>query len=472
MGLKYKDFLLKEADQPIASKGEKKSKPPDQKMILSDKFRKVLIEIQNMKQSNISKRLLELESSDRLFDFSYVDIDDEGENITFLQSNRIERLKSEGKPIEYYWTSKMRTPQKTGRFIKQMLSTFSDDSIQKFLKKFKTIVKESGDDVNFELVEGDDIVYWYDQRNYDSENGTLGSSCMSGPEAGRYLNCYRNNPNQCKLLILKCKNDKIRGRALVWKLTKPKDKIFMDRVYVNSDDDEMLFTNYAKKQGWYCKEAQKYGETGTIIPGSVSRVIDLDVVLDNVDFNLYPYVDTLRYFYRDEKLMSSSDRYGNFITLTDTEGYYDEYVSPDEEDPMVWDNYNKQQIPESRATWCRYDAAYIATDDAIRLSTGDYAFPKSPHIVFSDYTKKWYPKEECGFSKPLNTWIWNKYLVDVYHDKDKVSPPDKTHRFELNKTIGKVGDNYYDIDILYAKESKKTVGLDGKVKTDVKYDFK
>lgn len=475
MGLKnYSFYLITEAE-----KGEKKIKLPEQKIIYSDKFREVLQAIQNIKQSNISKRLLELEQpeSDRLFDISYIDVDDDGENVSYLQSNRIIRLKNEGKPIEDFWSSKMRTKQKVGRFVKDILSSFNEDSIQKFAKKFKTIVKETEEEGNFELVEGNDIIYWYDYRNYNNTNGTLGSSCMSGPDAGPYLNCYRNNPEQCKMLVLKNKDgNKIKGRAIVWKLTEPKDSIFMDRVYTNDDNDELLFTNYAKRQGWLCKDEQKYGGTYIVIPGKGSKSLDMNVILNDTNYDLYPYVDTLRYYYPELKMMTNNDHLKEKkYTLTDTEGHYEEWSGDDDdEDPMVHDAYNDEEIPESRATWCRYDQGYINTDDAVRLSyNNEYAFPKSPHIVWSEYTKKWYAKVDCGFSKPLNTWVWTKYLVDVYHDKDKKIPPDKTHRFELNKTIGKIGDDYYNIDILVEVDKKQIPGkIPGKVKTEVKYEFK
>jgi hypothetical protein len=476
---KYFDYLIKEAEEQTASKGEKKIRPPDKKIILSDRLKKILNDIQSIKQSNISKRLLELESSERLFDLSYVDAEEDGENISYLQSSRIERLKKEGKPEKEYWATKMRAQQKIGRFIKQILPSFSDESIQKFSKKFKAIVKETINEGYFELVEGEDIIYWYDHRNYETDDGSLGGSCMGNPGAGRYLNCYKNNPNQCKLLIYKesAESNKIKGRALVWKLSKPKDKIFLDRVYTNDDSDELTFTNYAKKQGWLYKDEQKYGGTYIVVPGEGTKNMDLEVILENTKYELYPYVDTLRYFYPDSKMMAShDDGKGHCLILTDTEGHHEGYRDYDDDDydPMVYDGHNKEEIPESRAIWCQYDDSYCAADDAIRLAYNNtYAFPNSPHIVWSEYTKKWYAKIDCDFSKTLNTWIWKKYSVDVYYDKNKQTPPDKTHRFELNKTIGKVDDDYYDLDLLYVISTKQVPGTKpGKMKTDVTYGFK
>jgi len=458
--------------------GKNKNKNPEQKIILSDKFKKILNEIQNFKQSNISKRLLELEDSDRLFNFSYVDIEPDGENISYLQSNRIERFINENKPITEFWTSKMRTKQRVGRFISQILPNFKENSVEKFVKKFKTIVKEENKEYNFELVEGDEIVYWYDYRNYENVNGTMGSSCMSGPESSRYLNIYRNNPNVCKMLILKnTDGDKIKGRALIWKLSEPKDTIFMDRVYTNDDEDELIFIKYAKKNGWLYKEVQMYGETFIIDPSNNSKTkIKMEVNLDNTNFNQYPYLDTLRFYYKNEKkLLNYIKRDGNYYTLTDTEGYYAEFDGDDNDDydPLVYDGYNNRNIPENEATWCKYDVGYILSRDAIRLSYNNtYAYPNSPHVVWSTYTNKHYAKEDCVYSDSLQTWIWNKYVVDVYHDKKRKSKPSITHRFELNKTIGKVDEYYYDLDILYIIDSKIKIDKKGKSVNEITYGFK
>jgi len=141
---------------------------------------------------------------------------------------------------------------------------------------------------------------------------------------------------------------------------------------------------------------------------------------------------------------------------------------------MVYDEYNDQDIRESEAVWCDLDGAYCHRDDAIRLAyNGTWSFPESDKIVDCEYNNKTYAKKDCVFSEPLNSWIWDKYAVDVYHDKDKTQPPDKIHRFELNKTIGKVGDDYYDIDLLNVVDSKKVPGKKGgKFKTVNTYEFK
>jgi len=455
---------------------DKKIKQPYLKIIYSDKFRKVLNSILDMKQSNISKRLLELEKSDdKFFDFSYVDINsEEPDSISYLQTNRIERFKKENKQDIEYWNSKSRVKQKIGRFIKQVLPSFNDQSIEKFVNKFKTILKENDESENFEIVDGDNIVFWYNFENYLSDRGTLGGSCMSGNECGRYFNIYKNNPEQCKLIILKNSDgNKIKGRAIVWKLSTPENKIFMDRVYTNSESDELLFTNYARKQGWLYKNEQRYGETNIVFPGEGSKSMELEVKLDNTNFDLYPYLDTMRYYYPEKSLLrsdkSNKNNLGKLYTLTDTEGHFMEFSDWDDDydDPLVHDDYNNTDIPESEAVWCEIDNGYCHRDNAVRLPyNGTFAFPDSKNVVFSEYSKKNYAKKDCVFSDILNTWIWNKYAVDVYHDKERKQKPDICHRFELNKTIGKIDEYYYDIDLLNIVESKKVTGVKGKTKTE------
>lgn len=469
---KYQNFLF-EADD----KKNKKEPPPGLKMIFSKKFRGVLENIMSLKSSNISKRLLELENSDQVFDLSYIDVvEGEEDGISYLQSNRAERFKNENKPDEEYWTSKSRVKTKIGRFIKQMFGEkFNEVNIEKFVNKYKTMAKEESEAKFFDIVDKDDIIYWYNHRNYANLLGTMGSSCMSGDEAGRYLGIYSKNPNKCKLLILKNEDEKIKGRALIWMLSEPKDKIFMDRVYTNNDSDVGLFINYARKEGWLYKDQQKYGETDIVEDGK-KRDVKMHIVLDDTDFDRYPYVDTLRYYYPKLSTIANHHKFDDeCYTLTDTEGYYEEYGDRDYDEDyipqMVWDGYRNEEISEIDAQWCEPDQAYCNRNDAIRIFNNQYCFPHSKNVVHSDYQNRLYSKKDCVWSKPLNSWILSRYAVDVYHDPDKKSPPDKVHRFELNKTIGNVGEDWFDIDLLDIVDTKKLT-KNGKTTTVNTFELK
>lgn len=65
----------------------------------------------------------------------------------------------------------------------------------------------------------------------------------------KLFDIYTENPDVCKLLILKLdeSSEKILGRALVWTTNKG---IYLDRPYCRFDDDIFLFYKYAEDKGW------------------------------------------------------------------------------------------------------------------------------------------------------------------------------------------------------------------------------
>jgi hypothetical protein len=134
---------------------------------------------------------------------------------------------------------------------------------------------------------------------------------------------YEMNPEVCKMLILK-EDDKILGRALVWKLEslrslgRPVEGIeyFMDRQYTIKDSDVQKFRNYAKEQGWCYKAYNNHHSCETINLEGVDKNVRMTVkvkpfkvsgVIEDYDYSKYPYMDTFRrynpndgYFYNNK----------------------------------------------------------------------------------------------------------------------------------------------------------------------------
>ena len=111
----------------------------------------------------------------------------------------------------------------------------------------------------FKLVKGDEIAHYYDIYNYAyGDKGQLGSSCMRYTKCQEYFGIYQKNPEVCQLLAYVNQDNKVFGRALVWKLEKKVDgcpaEYFMDRVYCGNDSDMIKFKNYAKEKGWVIKD--------------------------------------------------------------------------------------------------------------------------------------------------------------------------------------------------------------------------
>ncbi len=225
-----------------------------------------------------------------------------------------------------------RQPIRVGRGIKAILSAakqnFSDTVIQDFVSKYRSAIEQKNDVFrNFELVKGDKIKYWYhvDNYQYQTMKGTLSTSCMRYNDCQRYFQIYTQNPDVCSLLILKTEDGKkIRGRALVWNLSGPKEGItYMDRTYVHEDSDFELFRQYAKENGWYRKINNDHWSTSEMISPE-GKQVDLGPLVVKIKakhYDYYPYVDTLKYYYAHNGNLST-DQDGDAYELTDTSGGY------------------------------------------------------------------------------------------------------------------------------------------------------
>jgi len=127
------------------------------------------------------------------------------------------------------WTTN-RNPIKIGRLVRALFRsgniTTTDREIELFVNKYKSAIDIINDAfLKFDIVEGDEISRLYDVDNYESDNGSLGSSCMC--EVPRsYFEIYVDNPSVCRMVVLytddgqitngKYTSDKICGRAILW----------------------------------------------------------------------------------------------------------------------------------------------------------------------------------------------------------------------------------------------------------------
>lgn len=174
------------------------------------------------------------------------------------------------------------------------LSDFKGYEIEDLISHLK-----KGTTEDFKLVDGEDILWAYHCNNYD-EGETMGS-CMRYEAAQSYLGIYTSNPDSVKCLVLvNPKNNKVRGRALIWHTDS--DEFFMDRVYLTNDEYRHLFNQYAEEHGY---------KTSTYST----------VTLEHVEFEHYPFMDTFKYLNMDEKiLMTEYDDDESTVKLEDTGG--------------------------------------------------------------------------------------------------------------------------------------------------------
>lgn len=317
----------------------------------SDDFKNILLKIND----EISKKLLSIEdNSEHKFTKSFIDIDkDSNDKISFIIVNKIkdvEGVKSDIDQIKMpedrlIFNSKLRSTMKINKFINDVFNneytskkitdeekeynkehgiTTNAQKLEEFINKFKSF---RDGNTKFELVKGDDIIYWYNYKRYSKGTGTMGNSCMRYNECGEYLSFYSKNPENVSLLILKDEvdNTKIIGRAIVWKLYQPSDRIFMDRIYTEEDSNVEVFKEYAKSNGWLYKNRQNMDESEFIFDPITNEKSFIDLVVnDMTDTNNYPYMDTLKYYDNDNGILTNNiDIVDDYIILTSTDGTYE-----------------------------------------------------------------------------------------------------------------------------------------------------
>jgi len=434
---------------------------------LSDGFKNILNQIQVRGKSAICAKFLEWDNDkSKTFDSCYINRTDDDDGVTFVQSARLQRMEDQGGGVDP-WTVRGRIDTTIGRLVRRIFGTkFDQKSVEIFINKYKAIVRAEKEFGNFEVVDGDQIAHWYLNTRYirpkSGRGGVLGGSCMGGRECQNYFGIYTHNPNQVSLCILKNeKGDKIKGRALVWQLSKPENYVFMDRIYTADDADVNLFVEYAKRMGWSTKKRQSYRGDELILPdGEELDNVKMEIVLDDVNFNRYPYMDTFRNFYKQDKVLSNVPVTGlkNSWHLNDTGGYYGEYDDGDYE-PIMVEDWRGNEVEEQQSVWCEFEDVWCLNTEAIYIIKGEhgrskYYTPTSELLVYSEYSDSKYHEDDAIYSKWLKDWVYKRYAVKVYFDEDK-EKWDWGHKLTIHEDIGKIGDDYFINKILYRDEDGK-----------------
>ena len=327
--------------------------------------------------------------------------------------------------------------------------------IESFVNAFKAIRSFTP---TFELVSGNDVKYWYNEKNYGyPKQGPLYGSCMRYSSCSGYLEFYSDNSDKVSLLILKDPTDdtKIIGRAIVWKINKldgedlEEPRFFMDRIYYTNEYIIDIFKNHAKENGWLYKFKQNMNEDETFID-SVNGEEHTNMVVDGLSdpgVGHYPYMDTMKYFDHGNGVISNdTDFVDDYYTFTDTDGgaegagghwsdFYDDYIDIDS-DYVFYCEYGDDYRYEDDCFYSDYYNATIANDYADRNGTfcdysedgdnwredGDYEESSKGNTAtkeyaqenwyWSDYSNEW--EEDAVYSEYHETYIAENDAVEVY----------------------------------------------------------
>jgi hypothetical protein len=225
---------------------------------------------------------------------------------------------------------------------------------------------------------------------------------MRYPRCGQYLNIYSENPEVCRLLILKSEDgEEIRGRVLIWKIKEiniDNVEYYMDRIYAIDDATKLMFQEYADKQGWLKRLTSQYGDSKDFKLGDEEYFgLRATVELKSHDFDMYPYMDTFKRLLRSKNLLINDDDedYEGCYIMTHTDGTY-------EDTSGKWSDYFDCRIPESEAIYSDPLGDWIYREDAMHVEHGS--------------NRGWYPDEYSSIIRDCVTGNWIHENDSVYSE--------------------------------------------------------
>ena len=255
---------------------------------------------------------------------NWIDVTDKEDTISFISDDRADKWfeTDDNEDVDQIYKTKGRGDIKIGRFArafignKDIMSNFGlrhlstnlkDKDYEDFVNLYKSIGKVEG--AKFELATGKQIRKYYHEDSYAFTTGQLGNSCMRYECCQGYLDIYVKNPKVCSLLVYLDGDNMVIGRALIWRLSKSPSEAeyLMDRIYTAKDSDIIKFQSYAESQGWMTKwkntsdssEALIFKYKGNPVVGVV------EVKLSTADFMDYPFMDTISFIDKKNKLASN-----------------------------------------------------------------------------------------------------------------------------------------------------------------------
>lgn len=369
-------------------------------------------------------------------------------------SNELHELDTETQSRGTGVFTKSRNEVGLGRFVNKLFpGKYNSKQVEDFVNSFKASLEKAGE--HFDLVEGEDIEFWYNSENYKEKSGTLGNSCMA--QKRNLFGIYTQNQDVCKMLILK-EDDKIIGRALVWKLkslniSKDEDPgFFMDRQYTIKESDVQKFRNYAIEKGWAYKSYNNHHSFGTININGEDRNVLMSVQVKDKDYNRYPYMDTFRRYDVSNGILYNDDNqdqeYEGQYILEDTGGGYAEVEGG------VYSEWYDRRISDDDAVWSEPLGDYLIRDQAVQVTRG-YSrrrgwYPSDYDDVFYDDDHDEYFHTDDGvYSEIENRTLWSETAVlvvtEIYGDGD-VPSSDDNYMYEGDRDITEIDTDWFWFD--------------------------
>jgi hypothetical protein len=418
-------------------------------IVYSDSFRSILRNI----NSYLSSKLLSIESiysNNYQYEYTLIDVTKENDKLSFIQSSRIinsdeysdyiKAMKINNPDLseedyindvppsvidkEHKFWKSSRNNIGVGKFTKKILNSvlsisIADSDLEKFVNDFKRHHDEMFSEKVLELISGEEIRKYYNEDNYESDKGELGSSCMRQPKKSRFFDIYVKNPEVCQLLILRSANnpDLIKGRSLIWKLTD--GSYYQDRVYTNNNYEVELFKDWAKEKDMKLYYDEHY---------------DIEVQLGDHEYDFYPYMDTFVCYNPSKKLLSANEDLWpgqGFIKLQDTQGGY-------ESGDVVWSDVEDEYIDKDEAVWVKISNSehdWVYSHNVIDLGERGQWYQDSHDIKWCNQKDRYLHRDDLVYSNITNEWLYDYVKVKTesgaYKSGEDYIPKEKKNLYSI-----------------------------------------
>ena len=306
------------------------------------------------------------------------------------------------------------------------------------------VVAAYSNKIELSIVNGSDIVKYYDQRTYvRGDSSSLGNSCMRYDHCSSYIEFYAANTSNVDMLIALNQEGHLCGRAILWKAdcgTKIMDRIYGTEVMVEK------FKRWAIDNDYVHKESQSYDSSSSWVGKDGVFSQDYDITVNNI--RRMPYMDSFKYTNDiDSSTMVLNNSDGDYC-FTDTDGCLETF-GEDEDD----ENY----------VYCNRTDERIHIDDA-RFVGGEYY--REELCVFAEDIGEWDLESDCIWLEYKDIWVSemaNVTFIDnsqsfryeeYVYDEDATEMPDGTYCLSsetlYNEITGEDWFNFGDlVDVTY-----------------------
>lgn len=246
------------------------------------------------------------------------------------------------------------------------------------------VVAAYSNKITLSVVNGSDIVKYYDQRHYVSgDTSSLGNSCMRYDHCSEYIEFYAANTERVDMLIALNDDDRLCGRAILW--TADCGTKIMDRIYGTEIMIEK-FKKWAIDNGYIHKESQSYDSSSEWVNADGCFTQDYLITVNNI--RKMPYMDSFKYTddVSRNTMVLSNDR-GDYC-FTDTDGNSEAYGEDDDDDYV----------------YCARSDDRIHIDDARFVpSAGEYY--REEYCVYADDIDEWDLEDDCIWLEYKGIWV-------------------------------------------------------------------